>query len=466
MWLLGKDKMQKLVPVINSAYYTRWVKYLERLLRFSRDPKYYQDPLNLMGLEIALAQQLGKAQALVVEGKQKRNEAEKAGDSKLVRDLEIGMSQNHQIARVIKVIADGLAWRVLDFDRPFMRIMAEAKKPFGSVNFLSPEYRGVQDKAIAFVGTRGSRVLLNDITHFLRQGDLTEVGKRTIIWELKKLGKTAKSVYTIVKQPPKAGVSKQVKHVIQAQIARDHREIVVGNHTVKILDIPVEYKHNLTEVSHIIAEARKNLFAYREFEDYLAVTCEDNEALVNLSLKTGKELWKDERRNRHPSWPKSDIVLPYSNFDFFHDEQGDFIRNGTPYSVYPFKPHDRMGLISGKIFLKSILNMSEIKRLFIKRGWEIIDVNIDEVLKGIESMKPKLYTGEFLYEHRIDDTAFGVKRGAFNTNIPWVWLTKIATEFIDPQTLIDSVEYVYKISRPSEPKIYVPFLVNERLVWE
>src|SRR5258708_28797287 len=154
MKLLGRENFDKLKDVITMEYYTKYVKYLEDLLEKSRETEYYEDPVGLLGFQTALVKVLSELEEeAVAEGKKQLREQREKGNTDLVTELEIGIAANRQIARIVKTIADGLAWRVLGFDRPFLRMMAEAKKVPGSVQFKSSDYEKLIEDAVKFVSS-------------------------------------------------------------------------------------------------------------------------------------------------------------------------------------------------------------------------------------------------------------------------------------------------------------------------
>lgn len=463
MWLLGKENLESLKPVLNSKYYLKWVNYLKKFLRYSRQKKYYSNPYNLLSLQLILAKTISSIESVISEGKsQLRIEQEKRDEEK-IKDIEIGITSNRQIVRIIKTIADGLAWRVLDFDRPFMRTMAEPARYPGSVDLDSKEYKKLEERAIAITANRKSRVLLNDLTYFLRIGDLTEVGKKTIIWESKKSSKQLKSVYTIFRKGKKQELSKQMKKLVQAQVARDFREIPIGEDNIVIMDLPFSFENYSNEVSEIINEARKNMFSTRQLSDCLIVSCTDYEQMVNHAVKTGERMW--EKFNDKNTWNKKHRVIAYSNFDSFYDKGGDFMRSATPYSVYPFSDDDVMGLISGNLFLKSQLDITKVKKILEKAGWEVEDVDLDKSLENMRKIIPLIKAGKGS-EVFIDDTIFTLKRGAFILKIPMYWVTRIGTEFMRPDVLVKHVEVIYKASQYGIPRKVQPFILGEKDVWK
>ena len=457
MWMLGKENLSKLSPVICSGYYSERIDYLAKIFRYSRQDK-FQKPIELLALQVGLARLISQLESVVVQGKKERCEEQ---NTKKLKNIEIGIESNKQLARVAKVIADGIAWRILDFDRPFLRLMADAKKYFGSVELASKGYRKIMYIASDIAVNRKNKVLLNDITHFLRMGDITEVGKKTIIYEVKKSGDRLHSVYSWVRQSPNSGTSKQFKKVITAQIARDLRKIKTKNGTITIEGLPMEFGNNLDIVQKIIRKARKELFAYYKFDNYLMVYCSDLEKIIDYSLKTKKNIWEEHKTEK---WGKSEQIIPFSNFDSFWNYEGDFIRTNTPYSIYPLNNKDCIDLMAGKLMLVSMLNLTEIKRLLTNAGWEVIDSDLEKMTNENRLKKQKVYS-EGIYENPIDDTIFTLKRGAFHLKIPGYWAFRIATEFMKPKTLLEEVEFVYKTSKPPFGRLLHPHITDEANVW-
>jgi hypothetical protein len=66
----------------------------------------------------------------------------------------------------------------------------------------------------------------------------------------------------------------------------------------------------------------------------------------------------------------------------------------------------------------------------------------------------------------IDDTVFILSRGAFILKIPMYWVTRIATEFMNPKVLIKHIESIYQGSQYGISKKVQPFILGERKVWK
>mgnify|MGYP001600043126 CR=1 FL=1 len=106
MWLLGKENIELLKPVLNSKYYLKWVNYLKKFLRYSRQKKYYSNPYNLLSFQLALAKTISDVESVISEGKSQLRIAQENRDKKKIKDIEIGITSNRQIVRIIKTIAD------------------------------------------------------------------------------------------------------------------------------------------------------------------------------------------------------------------------------------------------------------------------------------------------------------------------------------------------------------------------
>lgn len=266
------------------------------------------------------------------------------------------------------------------------------------------------------------------------------------------------------KSNPKTKASKQVKKLIAAQKARNKRVIITNKISVKILDLNLEFTNNLNKIEDLINTSKKDLYSYKEFGNYLRVSCFN---ILKLSKNTNK--WKkyiDLDFEGITNFQKDDIVLPISNFDTYYDERGNFARNSTPYSIYPFEIENTMGLLNGNYLLSSIINYSEIKRLFNKRGWEVLEQNdyFEQTVKENKKIILDLFTGD-IFQKRIDEICFKLKRNNFFIDVPLTFIIRVGTDFFKPEVLFNAYEMVYKKSKPGDETLFVLNILGERKVW-
>jgi len=456
-------KFFNIIKIINDKYYANWVEHLkEKILYTSRQKDLYEDPLNLIFIQFKLVESISNIEKAIKKGKLKN----KNKNSDLSYDYSIFLHK--QLARIIKVIADGIAWRVLGFDRPFLRIMSEEIRYPSSVQLSTHDFKNTQIEAFKLVLRNDSKVLLNDITNYLRFGDLLEIkGNETIIHELKKSGKKVinlNKIYEQIKSNPKAKISKQIRKLVAAQIARNKRVIITNKSSIKILDLDIEFTNNLKDIEDLINVSKKNLYSSREFGNYLRVSC-----FNILKLAKNVKKWKkyiDVDIKGANKFKKDEIVLPISNFNTYYDEKGNFARNSTPYSIYPFKIDDCMSLLDGEYYLLSLINYSEIKRLFNKKGWEIVsrDKNFEQVAKENKKIIPNLFDGE-IFQKRIDEIYFRLKRNNFFIDVPLTYIIRIGTDFLKPEVLLNAYETIYKQSKPGVESLFVFYILGEKKVW-
>lgn len=446
-----------IASIINDKYYINWIEHLKiKVLNTSRQEDLYNDPFNILFLQFKIVELITNIEKAIKECKEKNKKG---------RKYEFSLFLHQQLLRITKSIADGLSWRVLGFDRPFLRIMAEAKRYPSSVQFSSHSYKKTQLKAFELALFNNSKVLLNDITNFLRFGDLIEIIEKEVkIHELKKSGKKIINLKKINEQllnNPKAKISNQIKKLVAAQRARDKR-VLISNREFRIIDLDIKFKNNLKDVESLINDTEKNLFSTKVFGNYLKVSCLNNSKLIK-DKKRFDEIIENDVKNIL-EFEKKDIIIPISNIDTFYEGNGDFAKNATPYSIFPFKTDICMGLLSGKYNLMSFINYSEIRRLFIKDGWEIIDHDLNQLLVDNEKIKQNLFTGE-LFQHRINESFFSIKKGNFIAEIPIIWIQRIGTDFLKPQLLIDMYNFIYSRGKPDFQTLCVFFILDEKKVW-
>ena len=435
---------QEIYNILSSRYYWDHIAHIEGFLLDSRSTATFLIPHKLFLLQRNIISYLSEFEQIIREGKKFREAAAKASDVDTEKEYALALLQNKTLVSAIQTIADGLAWRLLNFDRQFIRVMSEPKKPRGSVDF-AVAYPGMEDVAIRLMYENGSRIIFNDLTHYLRLGDLTEFlpSGDIIIHELKKSGKSVKNAYTIANQDAKAGISKQMQNIIRAQTAFNERSISLKNTTVFFYDIELPFMTNLAAINGLISEARTSYFARIKFGNYLEVLCMDFKATIYNSLNREPQSWKqfDFKSGFNPA----DIVVDVENWDSWYEEGGDFTRNKTPYSIYPFSVSDCMGLISGELRLASRLNLSELHRIYSASGWEVSAFGMEQ-LQQEHKFSASARRSDDKFDFGSSMKAFTISRNGFNLDVSLTMLLQIATDFITPELLLSMAESIYNPS--------------------
>src|SRR3970040_1063272 len=117
--------------------------------------------------------------------------------------------------KISKTICYGIAWRNLNYNQMFL---LSAARGFGyvAIDYKSKDFRGMYIVAYNISERLGSTVIINDLTRFLRIGDLTDIKDGVpFIHELKEYGKEVKNMFTLRKV--KGKISRQAVRLLELQ---------------------------------------------------------------------------------------------------------------------------------------------------------------------------------------------------------------------------------------------------------
>ncbi len=410
-----------------SSYYRDFQSSLLRSLRFSRLRLVKKNRSLLLHFQFSMAKNLSACYEAIREGKKevKRlknkikseiNQEDKVKLEQKLEDVQIRIFAHKNIARITKTIIDGIVWRNLKFDRSILRLIA-SNRITGFININEPGFRGVLNVAKSIVLHRKSIVIINDISNFLRVGDLTEISKLgIIIHEIKEKGRRIRNIFSLLHDLKKTSrMSKQSERLLKVQTAISHRKIFIGNDkTVGIRNLKLPFKNYLGDVRKIILRAKKNGFYSKKISEYLVVSCIDLIQSVKLERNGKIKNWTDFKTAE--DWEEKDFILPFSNTDSFYKNEDLFIPNMTPYSVFPFSTKICSELLSGRLILTARLNISKVYSYFEENGWEVDGTSIDEFVRRgqkVKSLYPDIYEA-----YHYDETLCVLHRGGLNFSIP------------------------------------------------
>jgi len=148
------------------------------------------------------------------------------------------------LLRCLRDTADGIAWRTLNFQRHILHELAY-KQPAGYLERSNVELEVAA--AASRVTDLQAHVLINDLTNFLRYGDLTIVTRDTIYLDELKSGVASAGNRR----------SKRQKRSIREKIDfLNTREIKRGDSIDRIVLIEAEPKSHVPELVDLIESAR------------------------------------------------------------------------------------------------------------------------------------------------------------------------------------------------------------------
>ncbi|KKQ92244.1 MAG: hypothetical protein UT17_C0003G0267 [Candidatus Woesebacteria bacterium GW2011_GWB1_39_10] len=470
--MLEKDYAIKISSALASSYYKKWVGYFEKVLRATRSKRHKDKKDVLLAMQLKLAQIETQLWKLLSEARDrakmlhlKSNLSSK--EQKELDGLEEHILIHEQLIRISRTICDGIAWRNLGYNRTFLNSSARGFGA-GSVNVNSKEFKSEFMWAHRISKTMNSLVILNDLTRFLRIGDLTEIGDGVaFVHEIKKYGKEVKNMFTLEKVKGKAKISNQAKRLLELQ------RIAFAN-KAKIYGIEVETK-KIGLILKTYTDKIKRLF--RESEKKLVVS-ENMDGCISIEVTNFKTIQEQKKRDIEelkklsPKVKSTDLILVHSNWDtFFSDEKGNFVRSAPPYSIYPFSAKDCLYLMSGYYLVKFSLNVTKLKEILKRNNWEIeerTEADLDKQIADFEKEKDVMFTTkQALYEHAPDDGGlFTIKRGPFSISFDAMIYSRLTMEYLSLQSLLDILEELYRIaSIRQRPDVYFPRFQNEDELW-
>jgi hypothetical protein len=264
-------------------------------------------------------------------------------------DNEYKVVMYNQLIAISRNIVDAIAWRVLNYDR-FLIDIFESHGQTGAL--VEGSSHAELEKAKEIVGATGNFVILNDLTHFLKYGDLTIVSENDInILEVK----------NSPKNPESSRISRQRQKLqpIKDFISGKNSFFEFGGykHFGTRVDVPLDNYH--IQLQGVINRARRDGYAVEYLNTYLAVDIIDKRLALELN-PTIEDPFGDipEKRIIY------DTIRP-------NDSIGNSV-GYAPFGVFPLKDEDCFALMSGAFRFRTILNVELLEKLYAENGVQFV----------------------------------------------------------------------------------------------
>lgn len=346
---------------------------------------------------------------------------------------------NEMIIRAIRDISDGIAWRLFDYDRI---VLSELANRPGTKQINTEGLQAELHELGQAFNSIDSIAVLNDLTHFLKIGDIT-AKRNEGTFEFIEVKSGHKARRRIKRQ-------KESMHRTLTFFNTGEKETEDGSVVITELDVKPEAYH--TTVYGIIKKAEKHGAAIEKIGNHLIVECIDfmNE---NIALEEKKSILNAAKALHEPWKRHGDLVLPYRNDDRYNN-----VRNFAPFSIFPFPVSTRVKLMTNGLLLIARVNYSEVLRYFLQRGWRI--------LKTPFEYWDELNRGEAGKEHVKQMGAFAkLQKGKLITEVPWALLGQLGFEFLKPRTLVDAFEAILAAGQVPFDLQYISFS-GESELWD
>lgn len=472
MFSLEKEVVMKISTALASTYYQEWIDTYSEIFRFSRAQDYRNNPDKLLSIQLTLAELETRIWEKLREGKNRLSKFRgkdklSAVEIKEKEGLELHIQIHKLLLNISRTICDGIVWRNLDYDRMFLESSSRGFST-GAVDVNKPDTQSEFQWAKRIVDTFGGIVILNDLTRFLRISDLTQIDKDAIfIHEIKKLGKVVKNMFTLREEAKGNNykLSGQSKRLLELQRTALLREIDTPSGKVKPRFIDIKIRTHADKVAILMQRSENEFFVISQLEPFLIVEVTNFRAIKNLS---SEEINHHINQGSKRVDNNGHITLIHSSWDaFYYDEQGNFFRSVSPYSIFPMKNKLCMDLMSGYIKVQSEIDLTELQNILRQHDWQVQQISeeeLDKRQKEIEVVKDKIYTGK-IFEHPFNVPLLTIKRGPFNMGIGSDLIVRMTMEFMTFETFLAILEENYRrAAKIQKTDIFYP-VFRERDLW-
>jgi len=312
--------------------------------------------------------------------------------------------------RALRDIGDGIAWRLFDYDRAVLHELA--RRPSGKHINLDGILAELYALA-AYCNERSGVPLLNDLTNFLKFGDLTiRRGSEFEIVEVK-AGTSGGGRDTRQRQ----GLTE-----VMSLLSIDQGRKIDGK-PVRISTVGVQPEMFKGNLRGLLDRAEADGAAVEQVGSHLVIECMDfMSALEKRFQKERVFAILDRGRPVLERWKAAnDFVIKLDAHDRYAHAQ-----NYAPLSIFPLNPRACVRLMSGAVGLRAFVNVSAVLRGLEERGWTVVK----SPFQIAESEKE--FTGELPMAI--------LRKGRLTTSVPSALFGRLGMEFLKPKSLAQLFE--------------------------
>lgn len=375
-----------------------------------------QNPLPLFKVQMSMLTDLVTSEHAIAQYKKAKEERQQNAKDNLeakhfedeLRLIDREIHFHQAICRAIRDIGDGIAWRLFDYDRVTLAMIAN--RPASKHINLAGLEAELMEFGRVFDSKEGIAVL-NDLTNFLKLADVT-IRKDQGAFELVEVKTGHKSSGRITRQ--KQNLRRTVA-LINTGTTEDEE--------IMISELEVRLQTYFRNIARLIQEAEKNGVATQRIGECMLVQCTDFEIASNMGFEKTKQVLDDGRKCTKQWMEAGDIVIDLASQDKYMS-----VKNYAPFSVYPLSEKTRVRLMIGSLFVVSYLNVSAVLRYMEDRGWKLVKT-------------PQEHAEEHKQLQTIDEIWLAtVRKGPLTIAVPFQLFGRIGFEFLKPKGLVDIFE--------------------------
>ncbi|MCC7118540.1 MAG: hypothetical protein IT310_08455 [Anaerolineales bacterium] len=390
-----EPKQQKdfIAEVLASPAYQERCEILFELFRLSREIG--RNPKEILGFQAVLAETL-------IDFQTKKTEFKNEGN-------DIGVAVTKKLILILNRIADGVVWRMLNFDRVLIQLLSEHSKTGHLDNTAYGDFTIAQQ----ITEKENSIVLINDLTSILRYGDLTIIGNNSISIMENKFGNSSKNNSRSNRQ--RKSLEGLINFLNTSTRIKEKRK----DYIIKV-DIPLKTYH--ADVASAIANAKKAGYSRTDVSDVLAIEA--------ISTK--------KHDGYFPTGRPFDGVRFISRLDSISIFDKPTTRV-APYGIFPFDHRSCYELITGDTMLVATINLENLKALYNSFGLEF---EIPEL--GEQEMRA--YCDFSMAERKkfSNKTRFIVKGNGYHLSVTLDTFGILGLEFLHEEVIVKAHQELMK----------------------
>lgn len=337
-------------------------------------------------------------------------------------------------ARVLRDIADGIAWRLFDYDRGVLHELARRPtKQYINLQGLQSELYTLA----AYCNDRSGIGILNDLTNFLKFGDVTV-----------RLGPNEFEIVEV-----KAGTSGSGRLTRQRQgltelvslLSVDQGRSVQGA-PMKISSVDVEPEIFIGNLRSVLDRAEINGAAVESIGSHLVMECIDFTAIRRKQLRQDAISAVLERgRSIVEQWTaRGDFLLPLEVGGRYAHAQ-----NFVPLSIFPLPPSRCVRLAFGAISIYAFVNISAVLRGLETRGWTVV--------RSPEQLAQSQEAGAGEIPIAV------LRKRRLTTHVPASLVGRLGMEFLKPKSLAHLLDAI--LEQHDERGFQFVNFERERALW-
>jgi hypothetical protein len=430
----SKKQIEREIAILDTPAYGEaresFLGYVERLqeARTANDLRALQRDLilDVNGRQKAVAgvveQRRSEANARIdhLRGLKPKPTSELAQAQAILQGAELARAVGKALQHATRVLADGIVWRALDYDRSMISVLGKAQPVAQHANddgFLA------ELAALELVDEQpGVLGIHNDTTNCLRRGDVTAIVER----EGRRIA---------IPQEVKSGRGNAREQVVRIKEALEMIE-------TRRFFVPTHLETHLAMLAELISEAREHGYAnvrlgcvFLQVTDYRHWVGRE----TDLSSMTARSL-------REVGWNWDFVSRGMSSVSRIRD-RGNPVVELAPLSIFPLPPDDVADLLLGFIDTSVHLNKQLLGLLFADRG-----------------MRANFIAGPDAAQYFLE-----ARRGWRGFLMPAYVREQMLHELITADTVVGIADWILSSGRTREwvslEKAPIVGFQNERMVW-